>query len=102
MIALISAGSCSSAFAKKSDKAEPAAKSSEPEPKPAAKPESKPEPAKAEIKSKTYTFGALDIEGRLKTPQLLYFLSRMKSEFDSASPQHRSFMPELKRSAREM
>jgi hypothetical protein len=53
-------------------------------------------------KSKQYTFGGLDIDGRLKTPQLLYFLNRMKSEFDTTTPDKRSFIPELKRSTDEM
>jgi hypothetical protein len=55
-----------------------------------------------EKKEKTYTFGGLDIDGRLKTPQLLYFLNRMKSEFDTTTPDKRSFIPELKRSTDEM
>jgi hypothetical protein len=53
-------------------------------------------------KEKTYTFGGLDIDGKLKTPQLLYFLNRMKSEFDTTTPDKRSFIPELKRTTEEM
>jgi hypothetical protein len=53
-------------------------------------------------KSKQYTFGGLDIDGKLKTPQLLYFLNRMMSEFDTTTPDKRSFIPELKRSTDEM
>lgn len=53
-------------------------------------------------KSKSYTFGGLDIDGKLKTPQLLYFLNRMKAEFDTTTPDKRSFLPELKRSTDEM
>src|SRR3954467_13400158 len=53
-------------------------------------------------KSKQYTFGGLDIDGKLKTPQLLYFLNRMKSEFDTTAPDKRSFIPELKQSTSEM
>lgn len=58
--------------------------------------------AAAAKKEKTYTFGGLDIDGKLKTPQLLYFLNRMKSEFDTTTPDKRSFLPELKRSTDEM
>ena len=58
--------------------------------------------AKTGAKSKQYTFGGLDIDGKLKTPQLLYFLNRMKSEFDTTTPDKRSFIPELKRSTDEM
>ncbi len=53
-------------------------------------------------KYKNYSFTGLDIDGKLKTPQLLYFLNRMKSEFDSTTPSSRSFLPELKRSTDEM
>ncbi len=58
--------------------------------------------AKTGQKSKQYTFGGLDIDGKLKTPQLMYFLNRMKSEFDTTTPDKRSFIPELKRSTDEM
>ena len=51
---------------------------------------------------KTYNFGGLDIDGKLKTPQLLYFLNRMKSELDTTTPDKRSFVPELERSTEEM
>lgn len=53
-------------------------------------------------KSKTYTFTGLDIDGKLKTPQLLYFLNRMKAELDTTTPEKRSFLPELKRSTDDM
>jgi hypothetical protein len=51
------------------------------------------------VKTKTYTFGAMDVEGKLKTPQLLYFLNRVKLELDMSAPDKRSFMKELERSA---
>jgi hypothetical protein len=51
------------------------------------------------FKSKTYNFGAMDVEGKLKTPQLLYFLNRVKLELDMSAPDSRSFMKELERSA---
>jgi hypothetical protein len=61
------------------------------------------EPGKdAGKKVRSYTFGGLDIDGRLKTPQLLYFLNRMKSEFDTTVPEKRSFLPELRCSPEEM
>ena len=67
------------------------------------KPKTEDSPAlKGGGKTKTYTFGGLDIDGRLKTPQLLYFLNRMKSEFDTTARAKRSFLPELKRSTDEM
>jgi hypothetical protein len=51
------------------------------------------------VKTKTYTFGAMDVEGKLKTPQLLYFLNRVKLELDMSAPDRRSFMKELQQSA---
>ena len=60
------------------------------------------EPGKAggkNLKTKTYTFGAMDVEGKLKTPQLLYFLNRVKLELDMSAPDKRSFMKELAQSA---
>lgn len=51
------------------------------------------------LKTKTYTFGALDVEGKLKTPQLLYFLDRVKLELEMSAPDKRSFMKELEKSA---
>lgn len=51
------------------------------------------------VKSKSYSFGAMDVEGKLKTPQLLYFLNRVKLELDMSAPDKRSFMKELGQSA---
>ena len=50
---------------------------------------------------KTLEFSGLDIEGQLKTPQMLYFLNRLRAEFDRPELPHRSFMPELSRSSKE-
>ncbi len=60
---------------------------------------STPAPAGKKVTSKTYTFGAMDVEGKLKTPQLLYFLNRVKLELDMSAPDKRSFMKELQQSA---
>jgi hypothetical protein len=51
-------------------------------------------------KVKVFRFSGLDVEGRLKSPQLLYFLNRLRAEFDRPRLPHRSFIPELQRSAR--
>ena len=56
-------------------------------------------PGAGKVKSKTYTFGAMDVEGKLKTPQLLYFLNRVRLELDMSAPDKRSFMKELQQSA---
>lgn len=50
-------------------------------------------------KTNEYSFTGLDVEGKLKTPQLLYFLNRVKLELEMSAPDHRSFMKELEKSA---
>lgn len=49
---------------------------------------------------KVMRFSGLDLEGRLKSPQLLYFVNRVRAEFERPKLPHRSFMPELDRSTR--
>ncbi|MEZ4367239.1 MAG: hypothetical protein R2939_13285 [Kofleriaceae bacterium] len=49
-------------------------------------------------KAKVFDFTGLDISGRLRTPQLLYFLERASEELERASLKRRSFIPELVRS----
>lgn len=44
---------------------------------------------------KTYKFSAVDVEGRLKSPQIVYFLRRVRAEFEAGALGHRSFLPEL-------
>ncbi len=44
---------------------------------------------------KTYTFGAVEVEGRLKSPQIIYFLRRVRAEFNTGALGHRSFLREL-------
>jgi hypothetical protein len=51
-----------------------------------------------ETNVKVMRFSGLDVEGRLKSPQLLYFVNRVRAEFDRPKLPHRSFMPELERS----
>jgi hypothetical protein len=52
-----------------------------------------------EGKPRVYTFSGLDLEGKLRTPQLLYFRGRMRQELDASSLQRRSFLKELERTA---
>ncbi|MEO8178941.1 MAG: hypothetical protein ABI895_08920 [Deltaproteobacteria bacterium] len=49
----------------------------------------------AEKGVKSYTFGAEEVEGRLRSPQILYFLRRVRAEFDAEPLGHRSFLLEL-------
>jgi hypothetical protein len=43
-------------------------------------------------------FTGLNLAGRLRTPQLLYFLERASAELEAASLERRSFVPEMIRS----
>lgn len=52
-------------------------------------------------KVKVMEFSGLDISGRLKSPQLLYFLNRLRAEFDRPRLPHRSFVGEMERSSHE-
>jgi len=45
--------------------------------------------------AKQFHFTETDIEGRLKAPQLVYFLRRVRAEFAAGDLGHRSFMREL-------
>jgi len=49
---------------------------------------------------KTYKFGAVEVESRLKSPQLTYFLRRVRAEFSAGDLGHRSFMRELAETTR--
>jgi hypothetical protein len=44
---------------------------------------------------KVFRFGELEIEGRLKNPQLVFFLRRVRAEFAAGDLGHRSFLREL-------
>jgi hypothetical protein len=48
-----------------------------------------------------FDFTGLDIAGRLRTPQLLYFLDRAHEELERASLKRRSFVREMVRSVEE-
>jgi hypothetical protein len=45
--------------------------------------------------AKVFRFGEVEIEGRLQSPQLVYFLRRVRAEFAAGDLGHRSFMREL-------
>jgi len=51
--------------------------------------------------TRVYRFSELDIEGRLKSPQLVYFLRRVRAEFAAGDLGHRSFLGEMSDSRKE-
>ena len=51
--------------------------------------------------TKVFRFGEVEIEGRLRSPQLVYFLRRVRAEFAAGDLGHRSFMGELSQTRQE-
>jgi hypothetical protein len=51
--------------------------------------------------TRVYRFSELDIEGNLKSPQLVYFLRRVRAEFAAGDLGHRSFLREMSESRKE-
>lgn len=45
--------------------------------------------------TRVFKFGELEVEGRLRSPQIVYFLRRVRAEFAAGDLGHRSFMGEL-------
>ena len=56
---------------------------------------------KKDPKVKNFDFNALDLNGRMRTPQLLYFLERANEGLERASLEKRSFIPHMVRSVEE-
>jgi hypothetical protein len=52
-------------------------------------------------KEKSFDFNNLQLNGQLRTPQLLYFLERANEELERASLAKRSFIPHIVRSMEE-
>lgn len=45
--------------------------------------------------ARVFRFGEVEVEGRLKSPQIVYFLRRVRAEFAAGDLGHRTFMREL-------
>lgn len=56
------------------------------------------EPRAKHDKTQVFNFEGLNIAGRLRTPELMYFLERARDELRRASLKRRSFIPEMVRS----
>ena len=86
---------------KKGDKGDKSPPADTKAPSPAEKGEKKKGDGKQEPKAKNFDFNALDLNGRMRTPQLLYFLERANEELERASLEKRSFIPHMVRSVEE-
>jgi hypothetical protein len=83
--------------------AQPRKKKPEPTPAPleqkadkAAKPaEAAPTKKDGKIKEQNFNFDGLGLNGRSRSPQLLYFLERANEELERASLEKRSFIPTM-------
>ena len=45
--------------------------------------------------ARVFRFGEVEVEGRLKSPQIVYFLRRVRAEFAAGDLGHRTFMREM-------
>ena len=51
--------------------------------------------------TRVFRFGEVEVEGRLKSPPIVYFLRRVRAEFAAGDLGHRSFIGELKETRNE-
>lgn len=103
LVLIVPTGASAQPKNKGSDKNDKAATTAPADPKPAdpkVDPKADPKAAK-NAKPKTYDFTALDLNGRMRSPQLLYFLERANEELERASLEKRSFIPHMVRSLEE-
>ena len=60
-----------------------------------AKPAEAPASKKGGVKEQNFNFDGLGLNGRSRSPQLLYFLERANEELERASLEKRSFIPSM-------
>jgi hypothetical protein len=98
LVTALVAGVCALAypFAAEAQPKKPAAAA-----KPAPAADAKAAPADKKSKEKNFDFNNLQLNGQLRTPQLLYFLERANEELERASLEKRSFIPHMVRSVEE-
>lgn len=70
------------------------------EPAPTA-PATRGETKKGATKEQNFNFNDLNLNGRSRSPQLLYFLERANEELERASLEKRSFIPHMVRTVEE-
>lgn len=58
-------------------------------------------PKKGGTKEQNFNFDNLNLNGKSRTPQLLYFLERANEELERASLEKRSFIPHMVRTVEE-
>jgi len=58
-------------------------------------------PGNKKVKEQTFNFEGLGLNGRNRSPQLLYFLERANEELERASLEKRSFIPHMVKSLEE-
>lgn len=58
-------------------------------------------PGTKKVKEQTFNFEGLGLNGRNRSPQLLYFLERANEELERASLEKRSFIPHMVKSLEE-
>ncbi len=51
--------------------------------------------------TRVFRFGEVEVEGRLKSPQIVYFLRRVRAEFAAGDLGHRTFLRELEETRNE-
>ncbi len=94
-------GGVASAQPKKGDKPAPEAKPLKADKTESGAPAPKAAETKKNGKEQNFNFNDLNLNGRSRSPQLLYFLERANEELERASLEKRSFIPHMVRTVEE-